>query len=73
MFKKDIWAREQLSRMALYEISAFDVAKELGCTKSYISQVFHNPDRDYGQRDGITREKIGFTISKLIAEKQKGG
>lgn len=73
MFKKDIWAREQLSRMALYEITAVDLAKELGCNKTYVSQIFANTNSVYGQRGGISREKVVAAISKLIAQKQEGG
>ena len=74
MFKKDLWAREQLSKMAMYEISTIDLANELGCNKTYISQIFSNPNADYyGRRGGISREKISYAISELIKRKMEGG
>lgn len=77
-FKKDEWAREQLSIMAFNEITSTDLARELGISKGYLSQIFlgrtlYDGSRGGdGARGGISRDKVEKTLSRMIARKQKG-
>ena len=79
MTEQDVWARQQKSLMSLYGISCSDVCKELGISNSHLSLIFRGKNirsgtrGGEGSRGGCSRAKVQEAISKLIAEKQKGG
>jgi transcriptional regulator with XRE-family HTH domain len=73
LFKKDEWAREQLARMAYNELTLVDVAKALGVSKTYVSEIFSGRAVYNGVRGGNARERVQNAIDTLITEKQKGG
>lgn len=73
MFKKDLWARELLAKMALYEISQTDVAEEMGVSRAYLALVFSGRAVYDGSRGGNARERVQAAVSRMIEEKTKAG
>lgn len=60
---KEIWTGEVVGEMHIHEITQDDIAKELGCRKSYVSMIL-NGQRSPKDAERRVRDAIMSVIRK---------
>ena len=65
--KREEWTGEVAKQMHLYSISVTDIAREMGCTRSYASLILN------GQRDPRGgRERVEAALERCLRKRAQG-
>ncbi len=65
--KREEWTGEVAKQMHLYSISAADIAREMGCVRSYVTMILN------GQREPRGgRERVEAALERCIERRAAG-